>query len=199
MCEGIFLGTGGSQYYSKTDAQITDPAMIEDIIQIHEQGILDRNAQYDGKNDVRVYITYHMKSGATRQRVYYINHNSDAGRSLKTYMSSPEVVLGGVYTGTMTPKEIMIFDLRITDPADIRRFLDAVIADCEAVNLGQDWCYTEHSDYIFWIEMLCDTNTNLNTYQSIRASSDAEHVIAWLTSHEAYAELWEKGLEEYAK
>ena len=196
--KGVSISTGVSYYTNYDIDLLTDPDQIEDILQIHRYGIADRDAGKDGQKDMRLYITYVMKNGAYRQRLYYINHDSDAGRSMKTYLSSPELVLGKIYTGQWLPKEIIIWDLSITDPAEIRSLIDAIVADCQAVNLGQNWYYTEGSDYTFWIEVSCETALEVHGYQTIQASSFAENVIAWLENSK-HSDIWEDMLKEYAK
>ena len=114
------------------------------------------------------------------------------------YLSSPEMVLGKIYTGQWLPKEINIWDLSIADPAEIRSLIDAIVADCRAENLGQNWYYTEGSDYPFWIEVSCETALEVHGYQTIQASSFAENVVTWLENSK-HSDIWEDMLKEYGK
>jgi hypothetical protein len=196
--KGVSISTGVAYYTNYDIDLLTDPDQIEDILQIHQQGIENRNADNDGKKDLRLYITYVMKNGAYRQRFYYINHDSDAGKIMKSYLSSPEMVLGNIYTGQWIPDEIVIWDLCITEPAEIRSLIDAIIADCQAENLSQNWYYTEDSDYTFWIEISCERSGDRQGYQSIQASSFAENVVTWLENSK-HSDIWENLLKEYAK
>ena len=117
-------------------------------MQIHQHGIENRDThKKDNKNSLRLYITYLMKNGTMRQRLYHIDYDTDAGRMMERYLSSPELVLGKVYTGEWVPSKINVWDLEITAPDDVRSSLDAIIADCRAVNLSQDWRYIEDSEY----------------------------------------------------
>jgi len=198
--KGVNIDTGVNYYTNYNIPLLTDPAMIEDIMQIHQHGIENRNThKTDSRNSLRLYISYVMKNGAMRQRLYHIDYDTDAGRSMERYLSSPELVLGKVYTGEWIPEQIRIWDLEITDPDDVRSLLDAIIADCLAVNLSQDWRYTEGSDYTFWMEIVSDRPGGLSGYHSFKVSSYAENIVTWLETHAQYAAYWEKIKSEYAK
>ena len=190
------ITTGGSNYYTgRSDfLTLTDKAQIEDVLTIHRHGIENRLEGSDGEPDVRATIAYHMKDGSEWKREYYINHETDAGKLLKTFMSSPEAVLGEVYTEKQAVDvvEIPEADLRITDAEQINSLLDVIIADAKEGNLAQDWNYTNHAQYQFWIEMMYHLPSGLSVYRSVKVSSDARHVVDWLAQHEIYAENWEK-------
>lgn len=190
------ITTGGSNYYTGRNdfLTLTDKEQIEDVLTIHRYGIENRLEGSDGEPDVEVTIAYHMKDGSQRIREYYINHETDVGKLLKRYMSSPEAVLGEVYTEKQPVDiiEVPEADLKITDTKQIDSLLDAMIADAREGNLAQDWNYTNHVEYQFWIEMMYNLPSGLSVYRSVRVSSDARHVVDWLEQHEIYAENWEK-------
>ena len=190
------ITTGGSNYYTGRNdfLTLTDKAQIEDVLTIHRYGVENRLEGSDGEPDVKVTIAYHMKDGSQRVREYHINHETDAGKLLKRYMSSPETVLGDVYTEKQPVDiiEVPEADLKITDTKQINSLLDAMIADAREGNLAQDWNYTNHAEYQFWIEMMYNLPGGLNVYRSVRVSSDARHVVDWLAQHGIYAENWEK-------
>ena len=196
--KGVNISNGTYYYTSYNLDLLTDPQQIEDILEIHQYGIEHRSEGDDSQDGMRVYITYAMADGTYRQRVYNLNFNTDAGRSVKKYLSSPEMVLGKVYSGEWIPEEIIIWDLCITDPAEIRSLVNAIVADCQAEDLGQNWKYTDGSDYTFWIEISCSTATDIYGYQSIQASSFAKNVVAWLETSK-HADIWEDMLDAYAK
>jgi len=191
---GVAISTGGNYHEKNWMDPLTDKDQIEDVLLIHKHGIENRYEGSDGEADVRLFITYYMKDGSERKREYYINHETDAGRLLKTYMSSPEMVLGEIYTQGWTVDRIDVpeADIKITDPAEIQSLLEAVIADARDGNMGQDWNYMHHADFQFWLEAECELPTDIRTYRSIRASSDCAHLIAWFESHGIYADAWEK-------
>ncbi len=190
------ISTGGGTYYNgRSDfLTLTEQSQIEDVLILHRHGIENRMEGSDGEADVKLFITYRMKDGSERKREYYINHETDAGRLLKTYMSSPEAVLGEFYTDGLLPDRIEIYEAELTikDSAEMQSLLNAVIADAREGNLAQDWNYTNHADYQFWIELRYELSNDMTMYRSIRVSSDAQHIVQWLEQHEIYAENWEK-------
>lgn len=194
---GVAISTTGNYGYNNWDTPLTDPAAIEDILAIHRYGLANRYEGSDGEADVKIYITYYMKDGSERKREYYINRQTETGRLVKAYTSSPEMVLGRIYTGEWKVKRIEIPEAIITviDPAEIQSLLEAIIADAKAGNMPQDWNYASDADYQFWLEAECELPSGINSYRSIRASSDCPHLIAWLESHSLYAVAWEKYLE----
>ena len=191
--QSVSIQTGGSYHYNDGVSNMRHKAQIEDVLMIHRHGVENRMEGSDGEPDVRLFITYHMKDGSQRKREYYINHETDAGRLLKTYMSSPEAVLGEFYTEMdVDVIEIPEVDIKINDPAEIRSLLDAVIADANEGNMAQDWNYYNHAEYQFWLEMRCDLPNGLTQYRSIRVSSDARHVVDWLAQNGMNENTWEK-------
>lgn len=195
------ITTGGSAYYTGRNdfLTLTDQAQIEDVLTIHHHGVENRLEGSDGEPDVRVTIAYHMKDGSQRVREYHINHETDAGKLLKSYMSSPEAVLGEVYTEKQAVDiiEVPEADLKITDTKQIDSLLDALVADAKEGNLAQHWNYINHAQYQFWIEMMYQLPDGLNVYRSVKVSNEARHVVAWLAQHEIYAESWEKYVQTH--
>lgn len=171
--------------------ELDDPADIEDVLMIHRHGLENRMEGSDGRPDVHLTISYHMKDGSIRNRKYYINHDTEAGIRLKAFLSSPEAVLGEIYTKgyRIERAEVPDMDLTLKDPQEIQSLLSAVLEDCEESNLGQNWNYTNHAHYQFWLEL--EYGTDLFTfYRTVRVSSDAEHVVAWFTEH--YGDFWQQ-------
>jgi hypothetical protein len=194
--QSVSVTTGGGTYYNgRSDfLTLTDKSQIEDVLLFHRYGIENRLEGSDGEPDVRVNIIYRMKDGSERKREYYINHETDAGQLLKTYMSSPQAVLGEFYTEGWIPERIEIpeAEVVIKDSAEMQSLIDAIIADAREGDLAQDWNYLNHADYQFWIELRYELANDLTMYRSIRVSSDAQHIVQWLEQHEIYAENWEK-------
>ena len=194
--QSVSVTTGGGTYYNgRSDfLTLTDKSQIEDVLLFHRHGIENRMDGSDGKPDVRMTIIYHMKDGSQRKREYYINHETDAGQLLKTYMSSPQAVLGEFYTEGWIPERIEIpeAEVVIKDSAEMQSLIDAIIADAREGDLAQDWNYLNYADYQFWIELRYELANDLTMYRSIRVSSDAQHIVQWLEQHEIYAENWEK-------
>lgn len=197
--QSVSISTAGGTYYYNGHGEflaLTDKAQIEDVLTIHRHGIENRLEGSDGEPDVQVYITYHMKDGSQHSREYHINHDTDTGRLLKSYMSSPEAVLGEFYTDSLTPDRIEIpeADLTIKDRAEIQSLIDAVVADAREGHMAQDWNYTNHADYQFWLELRYEVSDDVTMYRSIRVCDEAQNVVQWLEQHDIYKENWQKFL-----
>lgn len=197
----IISNSSGNYYEGNNDhLTLTEKAQIEDVLMFHRHGVENRMEGSDGEKDVRLFITYQMKDGSLRKREYYINHNTDAGRLLKSYMSSPEAVLGEIYTQQQPIDIIHIYeaDIKITDLGEIQSLIDAVVADAKEGNMAQNWSYINDTDYQFWLEMERKQTDGLTRYCSIRVSCEARHVVAWLSQHDIHQDAWEKYLQENA-
>lgn len=192
--KGVALTTGGSYYYNDYAHPLTDKEMIEDVLMIHRHAVENRDAGDNGEPDVRLFITYYMNDGTEHDREYYIDHDTDAGRCLRAYMSSPEVVLGEIYTQECDVIHISLPDpeYEVTDTKEIQSLLDAIVADSLAGDMGQDWNYMEEADYQFWLTVQYNTPEGMRGYREIRASSDCENILAWMEAHNIELEKYWK-------
>lgn len=195
--------TGGSRYGSNGKA-LTDPEQIEDLLTVHRHGIKNRDEGVNGKNDVRVYLTYTMKSGLTHTRNYYIDVDTQAGRLLKAYMSAPEQVLGiseaELDAFLKTVDEIMLDSKYFLNESllkqfpgatipeqisfsgeDARGLLQAVIQDCKAGVIAQDWNFYEDQDGS-WISLQFkqDKSADYIRYRDVRIYEDCSHTRQWI-------------------
>lgn len=127
---------------------ITDPALIEQIISVHQHGIENRNEGDNGVADVQVTIRYTMKNGGSVAREYYIDTNTVAATTLKYVLSQPENIFGTKYPTAEalleTVTSIAIYDENgeenvITDPQQLRQLVEAMYADAKEGNLVQDY------------------------------------------------------------
>lgn len=187
--ESVWISTDG--YYGNGQT-LTEPEEIDDVLMMHRHGLMNRNAEYDGIIDPDLTICYTLKNGTLVTRQYPVDILSEAGECLKTYISSPEAVLDVIYTENRIVDRVEIpdADLTILEPKQIQQLLDAILADCAESNLPQDWTYLHEADYQFWIELDFEDRNGNNRYCSIRASSEATHIAAWLT--ETYGDYWNR-------
>lgn len=77
-------------YYEHTQCILTEEADIENITNIHQDLVNNRN----GSKDSALRITYTLKNGRTVERQYYVDVRSDNAQILKGYYSTPSYVLG---------------------------------------------------------------------------------------------------------
>jgi len=186
--EHVSIATDGV-YYAREDGTIWDDIrQIEEIRSVHQYAIENRG----NPGDVPVTLIYQLKDGGTVTREYDVPMNSEAGQILRKYFSSPEFVLGWVYTGDSQVFRVEFQDpgVALEDPEVIRSFLDAVIADCEAGHLVQSWRYTQNKEFTGWFTMATYSSDDLHYYRDVRFTEEAENIQAWLREHGIQPEKW---------
>lgn len=188
----VVLSTGArssyqNQYLHDTPAE---QALIEDVIELHRYGISHPDANYNSQHDVHMYLSYTLKNGITVERQYYVDVDTPYGELLRSYMSAPEQVLEEVYTKGYTPYLAYFSDpdRKFVETQELNSLLDAIIADCEAGNMAQDWAFTHAADYAFYLELECLTPGGQHYYVGIRCTSESKHVLRWMREHEIYPE-----------
>jgi ABC-2 type transport system permease protein len=190
--ETVVLSTGsrGSYENQYLKDSPSDRKLIEDVIALHTYGVTHPDENENSRQDVHMYISYTLKNGITVEREYYVDVDTEYGRLLRSYMSSPEHVLGDAYTQHLTP-EVAYFpdpDAKFIEPAELNSLLDAIIADCNAGNMAQDWAFTYDRDYAFYLELESKWPDGRHHYVGIRCTSESEHVLRWMRAHEVYPE-----------
>ena len=187
----VSINTGGAYYYQEDGTVWNDIRQIDEIRTVHryavENGPLAENLQR-----VSVTLIYELKNGKTVTREYRVPIESEAGDILRKYVSSPEYVLGWAFTGDSMVTAIEFPDpyIRVTDPNQIKTFLDAVIADSSAGNLPQEWAYLKDAQ-VNWITLETVTSQGQRYYRDIRYSELAENLLKWLVTNRIEQAKWE--------
>lgn len=187
--ERVSIATDGFYNVGEDGASWDDSRQIEELQEVHRYAIEHRRSAVDS---VPVTLLYEMKDGRTVTRAYDVPMDSEAGQILRKYFSSPEFVLGWVYTGDSQVFRVEFQDpgVALEDPAVIRSFLEAVIADCEAGNLVQSWRYTQNKEFIGWFTMATYGSGNFNYYRDVRFTEEAKNIQVWLREHGIQPEQW---------
>lgn len=167
-------------YY--TAMEITDPAEIAQLVQIHETLIGEEDPHEYGVYSLEYvgsfHLTYRMDDGREVERRYYYLRNSAVGRQLESFYGQPEFVMG--YTDWQAFLDSVhyvvvddyqgsyeeIYGSRATE------VLEAVKADCEAGNIDPN-AYYEEGEYILSI------NTD-DIWRNLYIGSDAVNTLQWL-------------------
>lgn len=186
--------TEGAAYYDRKNGPIwEDVQQIEEIQTVHRYAVESRSHRDGSQRLVRVVLVYELKSGRTVFREYDIPKNSTAGKTLRKYVSSPEYVLGGVYTGKATVNRIDFTDpdIQIYERADIDSLLAAILADCEAGNLPQSWAYLEDRPRVDWLNLETYLPDGTRYYRDIRFTPEAVHIHTWMIAHGIQSDKWE--------
>ena len=137
------------QHHSDACFQVTDPADIETLLDVHA-ACIDRSAtEMEGRHEdaerVSIHLEYKLKNGKSVHRIYSVIPETEAGQALKPYFSTPECVLGFpeekvdemaqyIFSLYSDGKESNVHDL---EGLDLQDLLDAIVADCKAGNMAQ--------------------------------------------------------------
>ena len=162
---------------------LTEAEDLEKILQIHRYGLENRNAGSDSKRDTRVTLTYTLKSGAVRQREYYVNVDTPCGDMLRFYLSRPEMVLGEIYGKldqyTLQSVELPNGKSLIVSQEALRALMDAIEADCAGGDLAQDWAYTEDYGDQYWINLQFVNEAGMHHYTDIVFTQASTNLMMW--------------------
>lgn len=162
---------------------LTEEDDLEKILQIHQYGLDNRDASTDGRRDTRVILTYTLRSGAVRQREYYVNVGTACGDMLRFYLSRPEMVLGEIYGKldqyTLQSVELPNGKSLIVSEEALRALMDAIKADCAGGDLAQDWAYTEDYGDQYWINLRFVNQDGLHYYNDIVFTQASTNLMMW--------------------
>ncbi len=177
-----------TEYQGNSRFHVETLSDIQDITQLHQHAI-DLHLTSSRNNGIHcpdVYIRYTMADGSTVNRFYYMYPDDTHGQMLRGFMSRPEVVLVG-YTDldsfTARIERIQLpFDNAIYEKDAVRELIAAMVADCEANTMAQDWRYhgMDNNAISFGIEYPKNGET---VYVSVRVYEDAVNTRKWMTDH----------------
>ncbi len=129
-------------------------------------------------------ITYHLKDGRTVARYYNIWMGDDTGEYFCHLFSRPETVFGEGMTeerfqeenGRLTIQDTWNGEETVIHAqTDIRGLYRAILADCAAGTMSQNWNYHQTDACIFWLYG--------EGSGDIRIFSNAENTLNWLREY----------------
>ena len=184
----------------------TDEEIIRQVISIHQHGVENPEQSNNGKSDFSIHLNYKLKNGQLVQRQYYIDTDSLAAMTLQNVLSRPEVIFGTQYATAealgealyMAEVENIKYNITneygyepiiVTDRAQLKGLVEALIADALAGNLCQHWEFTGNYTEKAYIYMTTrQYNKDGSFYSdhtwSITVTSKAYNTIAWLKTCE---------------
>ena len=178
-----------SQYnYSNSEILcMEDPEDVEKAVALHE-AILAGEADAGVLEDtVNVCIGYTLRNGQTVRRYYTgIGVHSEAGKLIRDFYNRTEYILGGEPEDILAGLTNVYFNDYMGDhyanlPAKMGKgLMEAVIADCEAGNMNQEWAYRQTNEVIGWIEFEWVNDLGQSIYSSVELLVIAENTIAYL-------------------
>ena len=179
----VTITTGGTYSYRTNFLTLTEAEDIENILEIHRYGLQNRDEGEDGQRDTRVLLRYTMKSGAVREREYYVNIGTSCGDTVRRYISHPRVVLGEMYemqdTYRLTGVEVPDRSMFVISQEALEQLMAAILADCAEGNLPQDWSYLDAYDKPTWLTLEYRSADGMHYYSELRFTPMAKHLTAW--------------------
>lgn len=169
-----------------TDDEVTyttpEKAEIEELVQIHE-GIVAAGGE-DNRWSSRIDLTYTLQDGSVVTRCYPVDYSTGEGQAIARLLSKPEYVLDTQDVSTLweTVNYITV-DKHSTDNTvfvreEAQSLLDAIIADCEAGLMNQDWNY--HTDDT-WGYLILEKAGDRDV--SVLVWNSAVNTVTWLKEH----------------
>ena len=158
--------------YNRNAQTITNPALIGELVQIHELLLEEGEPDYSPRHGA-IHLTYRMTDGRTVERRYYYDLTGTAGQKLKRFFGAPEFILG--YTDweeyLSSVQRVYVEDMEFSGDA-AKTLLAAIKADCEAGNMMQN---RKHDAYYSWVEIQTgEYHTSVSIYY------DCHNTIQWL-------------------
>lgn len=208
------------QYYSTEAFTVEDPEEIAIMLDVHEDILANRDSddtnQYypsgaivhyengDSEYFTRIDFIYEMQDGRTVHRYYQISNKSGVAKVLIPYFSSVEAVLGkeaedlSSYIANLNDMAIYAeSQLFVSAPRQMEALLAAIIADCEAGTMAQEWAFHHDEDSIGSIELTFNKVLPSlgQKFLDIRIYPSNENTIAWLEANGV--EFYDYGEEKY--
>ena len=181
--KSLYFYTGSGRYSGCT---VTQEDEIRQLLTVHQHGVENRNDGVNGKQDVKLYLTYTMKNGIAHDRNYYIDVDTEAGQILKRIISSPEVVFN---TQDLSKFLDTVFVMELPDGMQIPKdqwqgLYNAMLQDCAAGNMAQDWNYYRDQNAA-WLTITLDSAYTGGYYKNmdIRIYEGCENTMDWLEDH----------------
>ena len=176
--------------YDEYSYTADDPEEIRQLLDIHSQ-IIDTRDHSIPRWGTNIVLTYNLTDGRTVTRYYPTDYTIEAGQALARLFSKPEYVLHTDDPEALKEKlnyialDAYTGSYRIVTGKAAQELLDAIIADCEAGLMNQDWNYHNLYDPTkddSWGYVTLAFPGKQDLYINIWNS--AKNTIAWL---EAYA------------
>ena len=200
--ESVTIADGHYTYHNGV-MTLDDSEGIQKIIDIHAQTLHDFqygnshettfSDAYDelilGKEPVpmdysmQFTLTYQMKNGRTVSRYYNIWMGDETGIWLKDLFSAPEAVLEcediNAFLAENHYLQIRDYwrgeDTPVYSQSDIESLVSAVLADCEAGTMAQDYNFHNHEDSLYWL--LFSNGLEVTVF------ADCENTLNWLRDY----------------
>jgi hypothetical protein len=186
-------------YYSRVDQEeraISDPAVIQKVLAIHQHAIEHPEEAQNGREDIRMHFSYKLKNGQMVQRQYYFDLDTLAAITLQSVLSRPEMVFGNKFTTPAALANELYYaetefatnngnyrTQMVNDPGKLDELAESLIADALAGNLCQHYTFTRDQEEFYLHlrgkEFDSGYGYRINNSWSIRFTKLATNTMAW--------------------
>ena len=183
----VYISPSQYNYSNSEILRMEDPEDVERAVALHE-AILAGEADAGVLEDtVNVCIGYTLHNGQTVRRYYTgIGVHSEAGKLIRDFYNRTEYILSGEPEDILAGLTNVYFNDYMGDhyanlPAKMGKgLMEAIIADCEAGNMNQEWAYRQTDEVIGWAEFEWVNEKGQSIYGSVEILEIAENTIAYL-------------------
>jgi len=179
--QSVRVASGDSRYTLSEAGILESPEDIDRIIDIHEDCV--KKPDLTGRC-LRLTLEYTLKSGISVQRQYEVPVAGESGKTLEELFSRPGVVLGELYTephkNELVRAEVSSTGMYWETEAELQGLMDAIILDCQAGVMAQDWAYMDDREFVEWINLEARNSNGIYYHWDFRFHEGCTHIIAWL-------------------
>ena len=175
---------------------LTETEDIELARRMHRM-ILDGQGEtkYDDMSYITMSFLYELENGTSLIRSYPVAIHSPVGVLFEEFGSRPEFVLGsddvdtfmdGMYSVHLSLNNSDVGgDMAISGNEDLVCGLaEALMADCEAGTMNQEWAYQNDAESVGWLEFNYRTQDGVYRYVSVRIDTDDANTVAYLKEYQ---------------
>ena len=191
---------------NRTVYQFETPEQIDQFRQIHT--VLQSERDHKDGELCQVEVMYRLKDGSTVMRYYNADTRSAVFDDLQSYFSTPEYVFctGNMetYIDSIASVELdlrydfyMLNDnganhIALEDPHEVQGLMQAVLLDCEAGNMAQDYVFHPYEDMHLWIFFDTPAPKKIgnvavleagSSYRDLMVFSGCENTIAFIENY----------------
>ena len=183
----VYISPSQYNYSNSEILRMEDPEDVEKALALHEAILAGESEAGVLEDTVNVCIGYTLRSGQIVRRYYTgIGVHSEAGKLIRDFYNRTEYILGGEPEDILAGLTNVYFNDYMGDhyanlPANLGwSLLQAVITDCEAGRMNQEWAYRETNEVIGWMEFEWVNEEGQTFYSSVEILEDASNTIAFL-------------------
>ena len=183
----VYISPSQYNYSNSEILRMEDPQDVEKAVALHEAILAGETEAGVLEDTVNVCIGYTLHNGQTVRRYYTgIGVHSEAGKLIRDFYNRTEYILGGEPEDILAGLTNVYFNDYMGDhyanlPSKMGKgLMEAIIADCEAGNMNQEWAYRQTNVVIGWAEFEWVNEKGQSIYSSVKILEIAENTIAYL-------------------